>query len=589
MIHRLRRHVRSSAEMFHRVLLFFFLLFCTLCTYFGPAQHRFAANLLIPQAGAQQELDWRYGIIEAYQAPFAARDLGVSWTRVTFNWADVQADGPESWETAVDETLIEAEPRFGREVVGLLIGIPEWARDINDLPQGLWLEHDDPNNLWANYVREAVRRYDGRITDWIIWNEPDIDKAAIAHTWNGSVDDFYQLQRVAYLVAKETNPDAVVHLPAFTYWADANAGREQYMARLLDRIVADPEAAQHNYYFDVATAHLYFQADQIYDLLQLFQETLHIRGLNKPLWLVETNAPPFNDPAWPVEDVTLAVTQEEQAAFIPQAVAAALAADVERIGVFKMQDTVDDRAANPEPFGLMRMDATTRLGYRTYATAIDYLAGVTAAERERWDAVGQFRLEQADRTTRVLFTRLPDMQTVEVPAAAVSALLVDMWGQKEIITPENGMYTVDLQQARCTQTIGDYCMIGGTVIYLIEAKDGGLPPEGLPAPLTTPPPTPTALPTAAHTPTTQPTVTLTAVPEATVTTLAPVTETAVHITQNPTAAAPRTNTPQPQPTREPTAVTPADTAPAPASTVYLEIGFVILVILLFFGWRLVKK
>ncbi len=577
MIPKLCKRCPELVVGFHRYLLLFSLLLCVLCV--------FIVNKPTQPVAAQQELDWRYGIIEAYQAPFSARDLGVSWTRVTFNWADIQADGPESWETAVIETHIDAEPRFGREVVGLLIGIPEWARDADDLPQGLWLEHDDPHNLWANYVREAVGRYDGRISHWIIWNEPDIDKEAIAHTWDGTVDDFYQLQRIAYLVAKETNPDASVHLAAFTYWADANAGREQYMARLLDRILADPEAAQHNYYFDVATAHLYFQADQIYDLLQLFQETMHTRGLNKPLWLVETNAPPYDDPTWPVEDVTLAVTQEEQAAFIPQAIVAALAADVERIAVFKMQDTVGDRVANPEPFGLMRLDATTRLAYRTYATAIDYLAGVTAAERERWDAVGQFRMQQADRTTRVLFTRLPDVQTVEVPATAVSALLVDMWGQKEVVFPENGVYTIDLQQARCTQTIGDYCMIGGTVMYLIEDNDGGPPPEDLPAPLTTPPPTPTALPTI--TPTRQATATLTPTAELTPTTM--VTETAVTATQIPVKAVAATPTPQPQPTRVPPVETLATTDKATATFAYLSIGCISLIFLFFLGWRKIRK
>ena len=106
------------------------------------------------------------------------------------------------------------------ELIGLLIGIPEWARDAHGLPQGLWLDHDDPANLWAVFVRETAGRYAGRIDHWIIWNEPDIDETEVAHSWNGSVDDFYQLQRVAYIAAKEANPHAVIHLPAFTYWAD---------------------------------------------------------------------------------------------------------------------------------------------------------------------------------------------------------------------------------------------------------------------------------------------------------------------------------------------------------------------------------
>ncbi|MFN2205210.1 MAG: hypothetical protein ACK2UT_04790 [Candidatus Promineifilaceae bacterium] len=449
---------------------------------------------------AQEEQDWRFGVIEAYTARNAARELDIGWTRLRFQWADVQAAGPDTWAPDVSDEQIDEQLAEGRELVGLLIGIPDWARDEAGLPSGLWLAHNDPDNTWGTFVRDIVSRYDGRIDHWIIWNEPDIAATEVAHSWDGSVDDFYQLQRVAYLAAKEANPDAVIHLAAFTYWADYDAGSEQYMARLLDRILADPEAAGHNYYFDIATAHLYFQPDQVYDLLGVFQEMMAGRGLPRPIWLVETNAPPYDDPDWPVAEPALAVSSTEQAAYIPQAVAAALAGGADRIAVYKLRDTEGDRAANPEPFGLLRLDGSRRVAYTTYREAIRFMRGTTSAARERWDEVGQFRLEQDDRITTVLFSRLPQPQQVEVEAIAGSARLVDMWGQEEVIEAQNGRYTIDLQQALCTQTIGDYCMIGGTVMYLIEARDGGPPPLDPPplAPLPTIIPTP--LPTATETP-----------------------------------------------------------------------------------------
>jgi hypothetical protein len=48
--------------------------------------------------------------------------------------------------------------------------------------------------------------------------------------------------------------------------------------------------------------------------------------LEHPIWLVETNAPPIDDPAWPVPDWFLSVNLDEQAAFVPQAMSSALAA-----------------------------------------------------------------------------------------------------------------------------------------------------------------------------------------------------------------------------------------------------------------------
>ena len=277
------------------------------------------------------------------------------------------------------------------------------------------------------------------------------------------------------------------------------------MARLLDRILADPQATEHNHYFDVATAHLYFQPEQIYDLLGVFQGILAERGLARPIWLVETNAPPYDDAEWPVPEPALAVSSTEQAAFMPQAVASALAGGAQRIGVYKLRDTEGDRAANPEPFGLLRLDGSRRLAFNAYREAIRFMRGTKTATRERWDEVGRFRLEQEDRITTVLFARLPQAQQVEVEAIAGHARLVDMWGQEQALEAQNGVFTIDLQQALCTQTIGEYCMIGGTVIYLIQARDGWPPPEGDPP--VVPIPTIAALPS--------PTLTATPFPPAT--------------------------------------------------------------------------
>ncbi len=537
---------------------------------------------------AQEEKDWRFGVIEAYTARNAARELEVGWTRVSFHWAEAQANGPESWTPAVSDEQIEEQISEGREIIGLLIGIPDWARDEDDLPAGLWLDHDDPHNLWASFVRQVAGRYAGRIDDWIIWNEPDIDETEVAHSWDGSVDDFYQLQRVAYLAAKEANPGAVLHLAAFTYWADVSAGREQYMARLLDRILADPLAAEHNFYFDVATAHLYFQPDQIYDLLGIFQEIMRDRGLAQPIWLVETNAPPHDDPGWPVPDPTLSVTETEQAAFMPQALAAALAAGAERIGVYKLRDTEEDQAANPEPFGLLRRDGSRRVAYTTYREAIRAMRGTTNATRERWDEIAQFRLEQPDRITTVLFARLPDPQQVTVEAISDTARLVDMWGQEEWLEAEDGRYVIDLQQALCTQTIGDYCMIGGTVLYLIQGRDGGPPSRETLSPLLTPTATPllptvTASPTSTEMPAPSPSATSTSPPL--------VTETSNPPPATPTAASQavtlqmeRTSEPAAIVSPSPSAAVPAGQNPARVSSIIPFVAAASLAVVLVLYW-----
>ena len=350
-----------------------FGLFCSLLFILSPTQP------------LQANGDPRFGIIESYESPADARQTGAGWTRVRFQWAEVQAEGPNSWTPAVTEEQINGEVAAGRLVVGMLIGIPDWARDENRLPKGLSLPYDDPENTWARFVRTAVNRYQGRIDHWIIWNEPDIwDANAPGHTWDGTEADFLQLQRTAYLVAKGTNPNAVIHLAAMTYFWDAQFGREQYLSRFFQILTADPEAETHNYYFDILTAHLYFQPNLIYNVIQEFDQIREENGIpEKPIWLVETNAPPINDPSWRVENWTLSVTMDEQAAFMPQVLASALAAGAERVAIYKLKDTEDDRQANPEPFGLVRLSGSRRPAFTTYRVAVQYLSGFTAVSREQ--------------------------------------------------------------------------------------------------------------------------------------------------------------------------------------------------------------
>src|SRR5512143_2722738 len=251
--------------------------------------------------------DRRFGVVDAFDNPAAATQLGAGWTRVRFPWATLQPDNDGEWNNNFfSDNQLATELAAGREVVGLIVNTPPWALqdgNVPGVPSGLSLRDDDPNNVWAAFVRKIVSRYAGRINHWVIWNEPDIwDPGYPGRTWGGSPKDFFQLQRVAYNVIKATNPNAVVHLSAFTYFWDTNYGRTPFFKLLLDEILKDRDAAAHNYYFDVASANLYFQTDNIYDLVAWHHQQMIDHGFDKPLWLTETNAAPSNDAKCPVAE-----------------------------------------------------------------------------------------------------------------------------------------------------------------------------------------------------------------------------------------------------------------------------------------------
>jgi hypothetical protein len=419
--------------------------------------------------------DRRFGAIDTFDNPSAATQLGAGWTRVRFPWADMQPNDSGQWNTSffTDEQL-NRELAAGREVMGLIVNTPPWAlqdSNVPGVPSGLYLREDDPNNLWATFVRRIVSQYAGRIDHWIIWNEPDIwEPSYPGRTWGSDEKDFLQLLRVAYNVTKQTNPNATVHLSAFTYWWDVNYGRTPFFKRLLDVMQKDRAAAEHNYYFDVASENLYFTTDQIYDFSVWHHQQMREHGFDKPLWLTETNAAPSTDPAWPVPDAKYAITLDEQAHFIIQGMAMALAGGVNRMAIYKMADVPADHAANPEPFGLVREDGSRRPAFSAFQVGSSYLAGFTEAsltERNDLYTVVTVKRGEAGWTT-VAWTRQPSPQTISVAAHVNQATLVNWNGSKQTITARDGKYEIEIAGGTCTGG----CIIGGAPRLIVEGAIG---------------------------------------------------------------------------------------------------------------------
>jgi hypothetical protein len=485
--------------------------------------------------------DYRFGVVEAYADPAAANALGAGWTRVTFEWTRIQPDDPHEWNgIPISDEVLANELAAGRQVVGLLITTPGWATDVGigpGVPQGLYLPADDPNNHWASFIRTIVARYAGRIDHWTIWNEPEIPSGSPDMTWGGSIKDFIQLLRVAYTVAKEANPDAVIHLPAITHWHN-----EYWFGQFLDALVADADAAANNYYFDVATLHLYHEPEKIHDITAHYYRLLHNHSVYKPFWVAETNA------------YLSRISEEEQAFFIVQAFSLEIAAGAERIAVYKMADTETDQAADPEPFGLVRRDGSRRPAFTAYQVAANYLAGFRGGTWDRQDAISVVTIDRGAQTTTVVWARTPEPQAAVIAARTIRALLVDPWGSSYYIYPDHGYYFVDLPGANCEEG----CQLGGAPFMLVEdarVDTDTVPHAPSPTPLLeTPTPTPT------NTPTSTPTPTITPTPMPTPT-----------ITPTPTSTPMPTNTPAPTDTPTPTPI-PVPTSDVPSSRPGLLIG-----------------
>src|SRR3954471_10733280 len=202
---------------------------------------------------ATPSTDARFGLVEAFR--LGDRDksaaLGARYERLVFWWSGLQASpGAALNPHYMSLPLLDRERGQGRTLVGVILSTPAWAaanpsdgsRSVARNPGLPW---DYPKNDWGRFVERLARDSAGRVDDWIVWNEPDIqpgDPNASYYTWAGGVEDYYQLLRVAYRAAKKGTPAARVHLAGLTYWVDQRKGQPQYFERLLDRVAADETA-----------------------------------------------------------------------------------------------------------------------------------------------------------------------------------------------------------------------------------------------------------------------------------------------------------------------------------------------------------
>lgn len=518
---------------------------------------------------AQSSPDVRFGAVEAFRDPAAAADLNLGWERILFYWSQLQRSGPDdAWNIYhVQDNWIADAAAHGRQVVGLIENTPAWATDGSPnigVPRGLYLPIDDPGNLWATFVRQLVSRYVGRIDHWIIWNEPDIQPPDYGLQFEGSVADYYQLVKVAYLVAKQANPNAVIHLAGLTHHHDVVNKRTPYLQRFIDEAKKDPSARDNHFYFDVATLHIYFTTDSVYDITQLQYGILRRNGLSQPIWINETNSPPSIDPLNPWANPLFVTSLDQQADFMVQAFALGLAAGAQRIAVYKL---VDFPAYEPgfEAYGLVRADATRRPAYDAIKVITTYFRDVRATRLVRSGAAEVVTLDRGAQTTRIAWARGAADTQLTLPAFAPSATLVAPDGVTRTVEAVNRQYQLTLPAARCDDP--NYgCRLGGRPTILVEDAPADL---AVAAAIQAGTVTPTAMPVCndctpapAATPTRRPISISTETPTATATLTPSPTRTAP-----PTASPTATHTATPAATPTATAIAIAAAPPAAAQAV----------------------
>lgn len=463
-----------------------------------------------PAANVRAPLDSRFGIAEGFRDAALMADVRAGWERVVLPWDQIQPDGPGDFSKlgmTVSSDRMRAEVARGVHLAGVLQFTPDWAQAVpaegqRSVPKNLNLAFDDPQNYWGQFVYQTVKAYAGQIDEWVIWNEPDFrpnDSGGSAYTWAGSDQDFARLLAVGYLAAKKANPAATVSFPATSYWVEelSTPKRVPFYERLLRILTADPRAAEHNFYHDAVALNLYRSPDDIYRVHSLFASIQHRYGIDRPIWLTETNAMPTDDVQIACADrqsqFSIKTTLDQQAAFAIQAFALATAAGYQHSEFYAM---VDDDTCQEPAWGLVRADGSRRPVADAVRTAVEYFSQYVSARfvplarpQEAWAAwpgnpssyLPNWHVYQVafDKPGKQRVTALWNGDgaklRVRVPKNGTTARIVDRRGFSQPARQDGGSWVIDLAAASAHFQLDEiqkdpdgYHVIGGDPILLVE-------------------------------------------------------------------------------------------------------------------------
>lgn len=154
------------------------------------------------------------------------REAGFRYIRQEFTWEDIEIHDKGDFEDrrnvdaigVVDawakyDQIVALAEQYDVEIIARLSNPPSWSRALPDEVIGSNAPPDDVVD-YADFVRAVAERYNGRLSTFQLWNEPNIYPE-----WgeqNVDPEAFTTLLCAGYRAIKEVNPEMVVLLGALS-------------------------------------------------------------------------------------------------------------------------------------------------------------------------------------------------------------------------------------------------------------------------------------------------------------------------------------------------------------------------------------
>jgi hypothetical protein len=238
-------------------------------------------------------------------------EAGFHWIRQEFPWEDIEIHGKgdfedrrhapyrSAWEKY--DHIVELAEQYDLEIIARLSNPPAWSRAQGN-EAGPFAPPDRLED-YGDFVETVVRRYQGRIHTYQIWNEPNIYPE-----WGEqpvSPEDYTELLKVGYTRVKAACPDCVVLSGALAQTiplGPRDLSDLIFLQRMYDAGAGD--------YFDVLAMQGYGLWSGPTDRRMRprvlnFSRPLYVREImvqngdaHKPIWITEMNwnAPPVDFP-----------------------------------------------------------------------------------------------------------------------------------------------------------------------------------------------------------------------------------------------------------------------------------------------------
>lgn len=458
-------------------------------------------------------------------------DAGAEWDRFAIYWSEIEQVA-DTYDWDIYDRTVHVDAKNGLSTDAILIGTPRIYADSRGVPANIYEpvfsdgtdtpgpgKKLNPDNPWGEFVYAAVSRYkpggtlarqkdwqaDQGVRVWEIWNEPDFRQF-----WQGSVDEYARLLKVAYIAVNHADPHARVMVGGMVLFE-----QPYFFAELLSAYKNDPYPVDGRYPFDIVGVHAYSSPPHTFYVVQRTENLLTVYGLGHvQVWLNESGVAVWDDypgPQWATrpDQIVWRATLQEQADYVLQSAAYAFMGGAEAVFHFQLYDDCGNQPAGTtfsphngdlcnsqavcwgDALGLLRNKrdntcfnrhpepGTPRPSYNAFRTVKEVFTTVGFVPLTSYSTgpggihrLTMFARPSTSEIITVLWSQTDRDTEAVLPARSERATLITSNGVHSELTPgEDGAYHILLPRATNRNQLDGGVMIGGPTVILIEKSD----------------------------------------------------------------------------------------------------------------------